>query len=1008
MNRKITVINLRSYLFLFILLAGIVATMNLFAQKNGNLTIRGHVKDAKGEAVIGATVIQKGTTNGVTTDFDGNFTLSVPANSTLAISYIGYISKEINAGSQTNLNITMDEDRKVLDEVVIIGYGTVKKNDATGAIGTVKADQLNKGAISTPSDLLRGKSAGVVITSGSGQPGAGATIRIRGGSSLSATNDPLLVVDGLPISNSSISGVSDQLSSINPSDIESFTVLKDASATAIYGSRASNGVIIITTKKGSKYDSGKPKFNVDFMSSLSQNTKFVDVMDANQIRQAMIDYAGESSSGYAALGSSNTDWQKEIYQTAQAYDANISVGGNFKFGQKTKLPYRVSYGYMDQAGVLKTSSMKRSTASLNLSPTFFDDHLNVNINAKAMYIKNRFANSSAIGAAVAYDPTQAVYDDTTTGLNGYRVWRGSDGELNTMATMNPVALLNERVDKSTAKRMVGNVQLDYKFHGFEDLHYNFNLGLDVSSSDGNIDTPEGSEQSYHSTAESGSGYHGTYGQLKRDQTLETYLSYSKSLSKHNFDILGGYSWQHFYTSDWSTAVKQSDWTVELTGSAYHPTEYFLVSFFGRSNYSFDNRYLTTFTIRRDGTSRFTKNHWGLFPSAAFGWNITNEKFMQDNSLLSNLKLRLSWGQTGQQDLNAGNYPSLATYTTNTLGSYYYFGDELIVPITPNGYNANLKWETTTTYNAGIDFGFLKGRITGALDVYKRKTRDLINYIAIPALSNLTNYLTTNVGNLENTGLEFELNTIPLELKDWNWTLGANVALNKNKITKLTTSTAEDYIGVETGSISGGTGNTIQINQVEKPTNSFYVYEQVYDTAGNPIEGAYVDRNGDGTITSDDKYVYHKAAPDVTLGFNTSLTWKALTLAIASHANLGNWVYDNMASNYELLSDLWTNNFVSNRLVSASKTNFSSQAQYFSDYYVRNASFLKIDNITLNYKFDNLSALKRLGLGVNVYATAQNVYTFTKYKGIDPEIYSGIDNNMYPRPRTFVMGLKINF
>lgn len=995
-------VNLRIYRMILPLLLGMFLSIGAYAQQ---ISVKGHVKDVTGEPVIGANILVKGTTNGTITDLDGNFVLNAPQNSILVISFVGYKPAEVQVSQ--GMVVTLQDDAVLLDEAVVIGYGTVKKNDVTGSVSTVKADQLNKGVVTSPADLLRGKSAGVVITSGSGQPGAASTIRIRGGSSLSATNDPLVVVDGLPISNDGIDGVTDQLSSINPNDIESFTVLKDASATAIYGSRASNGVIIITTKKGSKTDSALPHVSIDFTSSLSQNAKYVDVMNADQIREAVLNYAGESSDAYAALGTADTDWQKEVYRTAMTYDANASLTGNVGMGGKDRLPYRVSFGYINQNGVLDTSKMERSTLSLNLSPTLLNEHLTVNLNAKGMYIDNRFANSDAIGASIAYDPTQSIYDTSSAGNNGYRVWRDSEGNLNTMATMNPVALLKEKVDLATAKRMVGNAQFDYKFHGFEDLRFNMNLGLDIASSEGTVDTPEGSEQSYHSTAESGSGYHSDYTELKRDQTLETYLAYAKGLGSHNFDVLGGYSWQHFYSSNLSKEVKQSDRSVLLADETVDKTEYYLVSFFGRANYSFDNRYMTTVTVRQDGTSRFTKDHWGLFPSVALGWNIANEKFMKA-SPLSTLKLRLSWGKTGQQDLNAGNYPTVATYTTNTSESSYYFGDELVTPLTPDGYNSELKWETTTTYNAGLDYGFLNGRITGALDFYYRKTTDLINYIPIASLSNLTNYLTTNVGDLENTGLEFEVNAIPVQTKDWYWTLGANVAWNKNKITKLTTSNDADYIGVETGGISGGVGNTIQINQVGQATNSFYVYEQIYDTDGTPIEGAYVDRNDDGQITSSDKYVYHKASPDVTFGFNSSLSWKAWTLAVSGHASVGNWMYDNMSSNYELLSDLWTNSFVSNRMVSAPTTNFSSSAQYFSDYYVRDASFLKLDNITLSYKFDKLFAFKDRNLGLNLYMTVQNVCTITSYDGIDPEIYSGIDNNMYPRPRTFILGAKINF
>ena len=987
---------------LLTLVVGLFLSVGAFAQQ---ITVKGIVKDTTGEPVIGANVLVKGTTNGTITDFDGNFQLMANKGDIIVISFIGYTAQELPATGEL-MNVVLKDDSEMLSEVVVIGYGTVKKNDLTGSVATVKADQINKGVVTTPSDLLRGKSAGVVVTSGSGQPGAGATIRIRGGSSLSATNDPLIIIDGLPVSNSGISGMADPLSSINPNDIESFTVLKDASATAIYGSRASNGVIVITTKKGSKGGSSIPQINLDFTTSLSNVSDYVDVMDANQLRETIISRYGEDSDAYRALGSANTDWQKEIYQTAATYETNLSLNGKFGLGEIGNMPYRVSGGFLSQEGVLKTSKMDRGTLSLNLNPSLLDDHLTINLNGKGTYAKSIFANQSAIGAAVRMNPTLPVYDNSENGLHGYQIWRAPNGTVNTMATMNPVALLEEKDDRGTAKRFIGNAQFDYKLHGFEDLRFNLNLGLDYSKSNGSVDTPEGSEQSYHSTTESGSGYHKEYDYMRRDQTLEAYMAYAHDFKLHHVDAMAGYSWQHFFYQSSSLGVKQNDRSTVLE-NLNNKSEYFLVSFFGRANYTYSDKYMLTFTLRRDGTSRFQNNKWGTFPSVAAGWNVGNEEFLKDNEVISALKLRLSWGQTGQQGVGSGDYPTLATYFKNYMGSYYQFGGQTIYPIAGLGYNADLKWETTTTWNAGLDFGFLNGRITTSLDVYYRETKDLLNYIPVPAFSNLTNYLDTNIGSLENTGVEFEINAYPIETEDWNWQVGANVAWNKNKITKLTAS-PKDTSGVETGGISGGVGNNIQMHQVGYPASAFFVYEQVYDTNGNPIEGEYVDRNGNGVIDGNDRYFYHKPSADITLGLNTTLKYKNWTLAASAHGSVGNWVYNNVASDGELLTDLWTNSFISNRLESATKTNFANKAQYLSDYYVRDGSFLKIDNITLGYNFPELFKAKDKALGLNLYFTVQNVCTFTKYDGLDPEVYGGIDNNIYPRPRTFTLGAKLNF
>ena len=980
--------------------------VSVFAQ--GGYVVKGVVVDNVGP-IIGATVIEVGTTNGASTGLDGDYVLNVSsANAVVEVSCIGYATQTFTA-SQMPGTITLAEDALFLDDVVVIGYGTVKKEDMTGSVSTVKADEINKGMISSPADLLKGKSAGVVVTPGGGAPGSGSTIRIRGGSSLNATNDPLIIIDGLPVSNDGISGMADPLSSINPSDIESFSVLKDASATAIYGSRASNGVIVITTKKGAKTKSLIPQINADFSTSLSHVGKYVDVLSADELRNLVTERVNAGltdASALAALGEANTNWQKEIYQLAQTYDANLSVAGRVDMGNVGVLPYRVSGGFMYQDGVLMTDHMNKGTVSLNLSPSFLDNHLTVNLNGKGVFTENNFANQGAIGAAARMNPTHPVFDDSANGINGYFVHRGADGAPNSRATMNPVAMITQKTDKSSATRFIGNAQVDYKIHGLEDLRVNVNAGIDYATSGGYWEVPMGSEMSSHDNAQdNGDGGHGDYTYERIDKTLEMYAAYNKDFNGgHHFDAMAGYSWQSFYNR--STEYSYTLGTGKTLSDKQPAGELFLVSFFGRLNYTYGNRYMVTATLRRDGTSRFINNKWGLFPSVAFGWNISNEEFLKGNPVLTTLKLRASWGQTGQQGVG-GYYDTQPTYYKNDIGSYYMFGGNVYNPISSLGYNADLKWETTTTYNVGFDFGFLKDRITAGLDVYYRETTDMINWIPVPALSNLTNYLNSNIGNMINTGFELDVNAVAIDTKDWTWSLGANVAYNYNEITKLTAS-ASDKTGINTGGISGGVGNTVQQHQVGYAPSSFYVYQQVYDQDGRPLEGVYVDRSGDGKIDEADKYFYHKPAADWSVGFNTTLTYKNWTLAASGHGSFGNWVYNNTASDGEMFGDLWTNNFTSNRLSSSLVSDFN-KAQYHSDYYVTNASFFKVDNVTLGYTFPALCKTKDgRALGLNIYATAQNVATITKYAGLDPEVFGGIDNNLYPRPRTYILGIKLNF
>ncbi len=980
-------VNIQIPLRMLSLLLGLFLSASAFAQ----IEVKGHVKDATGEPIIGATVRVDGTQTATISDFDGNFALTANQGANISVSYVGFVTATVKAAP--NLVITLKEDQTVLQDVVVIGYGTVRKSDATGSVMTVEADQLNKGLATSPADLLQGKTPGVQIMTNSGAPGAGSTIRIRGGSSLSASNDPLIVIDGLPISSTEISG-GDVLNTINPNDIESFSILKDASATAIYGSRASNGVIIITTKKGKA--GAKPHVNIDMTGSFKTIAKKVDVLGADSFKDFFVANYSGNADAMAALGNAKTDWQDKIYRTAWTEEINASVTGGYVKGSDFKMPYRVSAGFLNNDGILKTTNMNRGTFGVNLTPTLLDDRLTINLNGKGVFTHNSFADEGAIGSAIQYNPLKPVYNDD----GSYHYWMNS-GLPNSMATLNPVAQLEQQNKDSYVRRFVGNAQFDYKFKFLPGLRANLNLGLDYSTTTGWDITDYKSEISYHNKVQNGTGEWKKYTQMRRDQTLEFYLAYARELKelRSRFDILGGYSWQHFYNK--KTERKLSNDGNNLEYAVKEPifmTESYLVSFYGRLNWTLMDRYLLTATLRNDGTSRFQNNKWGLFPSVALAWRINEEAFLKDVDWLSNLKLRLGYGITGQQNINQGDYPSIPTYHTNQGGSYYWFGNSAIVPITPKGYAAQIKWEETTTYNVGLDFGFLKNRINGSVDVYKRKTNDLLNEVPVAAGTNLTNYLLQNVGDMENKGIEVAVNVVPIEKKNLRWEIGVNFAYNKNEITRLTASDDPSYLGVEVGDINGGVGNHIQIQQVGNPINSFYVFQQVYDEAGKPLEGVYVDRNHDGQITDNDRYVYYKPDADVNIGLNTELSYKKWTLSAAFRSSLGNYVYNNVASNTEMKADMWTNNFICNRVTTAPYSDFS-QAQYRSDYYVQNASFLKLDKMTLAYNVCDW---------IRVHLTAQNVFTITNYKGVDPEVKDGLDKNMYPRSRNFIVGASFNF
>lgn len=986
------------------LLACLAIVTGLSAQNM--ITVKGKVIDATlKEGVIGANVVVKGTTNGTITDYDGNYTLSdVPSNGILVFSYIGMEAKEVPVNNQKVINVTLSESSVALKEVVAIGYGSVKKGDATGSVTAIKADEISRGVATSPQDLLQGKTPGVVVTSAGGAPGSGATIRIRGGSSLTASNDPLVVIDGVPVDNSGISGVSNPLSTVHPNDIESFTVLKDASATAIYGSRASNGVILITTKRGGSGLKGGQKVRVNYDGNVRVNTraKSVDVLSGDQFREAMQEYWGDVPQAIALMGQDNTDWQDQIFRTSVSTDHNVSVSGAGR-----NLPYRVSVGFTADNGILKTSHMDRTTLSVALSPTFFDQHLRVNLNAKGMYIKNRFADQGAIGAAVVFDPSQPVYSDNFgSGIgNGYFSWlRPTEtGFLfNDIATINPLALLDQRKDVSEAYRSLGNAQFDYKFHFLPDLKANLNLGYDVSKSDGSVNIFENSPLSYKENNKNGTGQRNRYDQYKYNLLLDFFLNYNKEFKSimSRLDVMAGYSWQHFYRKENS---KTTTYLGEETYSSDFKTENYLVSFFGRLNYTFMDRYLLTFTLRNDNSSRFSKdNRSGVFPSVALAWKMTEEPWLRDQDIVSDLKLRAGYGITGQQDIYS-DYPYLARYTAELGYALYPMGGVgYVPPLRPDGYDPNIKWEETKTFNVGFDYGFYDQRISGTFDYYYRDTKDLLNKIPVPAGSNLTNEIITNVGSMTNRGIEFSINTKPIVSKDWNWDLGFNVTYNENKITKLNLSSDPNYY-VATGGISGGTGQTVQAHKVGYPAYSFYVYEQVYDKDGNPLEGVYVDRNRDGVINDADKFIMHNPAPKVTMGLTSKLLYKNWDFSFSLRANVGNYVYDNLEAGNTNSSGFYNSNqFLNNMLA---RGTYFKNPQYMSSYYVRNASFLRCDNITLGYSFENIS---RAISNLRVYSTVQNPFVITKYSGLDPEVFGGIDNNVYPRPISVMVGASISF
>ena len=998
------------------LICGLILSATAFAQQ---ITVNGHVKDATGEAVIGATIRVVGQTGGAISDFDGNFVIKANKGDKLSVTYIGYDEAIMDAAP--NVVVTLQDDAaQSLNEVVVIGYGAVKKNDLTGSVTALKPDTKNKGLVVSAQDMMQGKIAGVNVTSGGGTPGGGATIRIRGGSSLNASNDPLIVIDGIPMDNNGVKGLANGLSMVNPADIESFNVLKDASATAIYGSRGSNGVIIITTKKGHKNQGMQVTYNGNVSASMKKKT--VDVMDGDEYRAFMHSLFDDDAAPIQAMGNANTDWQEEIYRTAISHDHNVTLTGSVK-----NLPFRVSLGYTGEEGILKTSDFKRYTAAINLSPSFFQDHLTLNLNAKGLYAESRYADGNAISGAVWMDPTHPVMssDPRYKNIGGYFGWMTDGSSLNDTqwtektfddATKNPVAVLDLKNDRARSRSFIGNAEIDYKIHGFEDLRLHATFGADISKGKQNTDVSPMSPLA---------NYYGSFGWdeiLKRNLSVNAYAQYYKDFNdNHHFDIMGGYEWQHFWRSQhnnyWgmypSTNTEKPNQKYKETKGEYK-TENYLVSFFGRMNYTLLNRYLLTVTVRDDGSSRF-REHWALFPSTALAWRIHDEPFMKSATNLSDLKLRLGWGKTGQQE-GIGDYNYFAVYQTidpalGGNGFYPIIGTGQLYR--PQAYDKDLTWETTETYNVGLDFGCFNQRFTASLDWYYRKTTDLLNTRYVSAGSNFRNQVTSNIGSLKNTGIELAMSWKALQTKDWYWTIDYNFTYNENKITELIGGDDKDYY-IPTGGISAGTGNTCQAHAVGHAASSFLVYQQAYDKNGMPLEGVLVDRDGNGVINESDKYYYKNPMAPVTMGLSSRLEYKNFDLGFALRASIGNYVFNDQMAGSSNISKaaMWRQDkFSQNRPVAVLPYKWASddEKSVLSDRYVQNGSFLKMDNVTLGYSFANLlRGANYGGISGRIYGSVTNVFTITKYKGIDPEVFGGIDNNIYPRPITFQLGLTLNF
>ena len=991
----------------------------VFAQ-SGKYEVKGVVVDSTGTPVIGASVVEQGTTNGITTDVNGQFVLNVQGEQSIVqISFIGYVTKSLAASSTELQHVVLEDDSAMIDDVVVIGYGTVKKDDLTGSVVAIKAEELNRGAVVSTQDMMQGKVPGLQIIPGDGGPNSGSTIRIRGAASLNASNDPLIVIDGVPVASDAGSGMANPLSLVNPNDIESFTVLKDASAAAIYGSRASNGVIIITTKKG-KGNKVNVSYNGSF--SVSTNSDTMQVMSPEQFRDYITTtFAGTPSLADATkyMGDANTDWQSLVFRTGLSHDHNASVYGNYE----NILPYRASLGYTGQQGTLETSNFDRATLDLSLSPKFFKEHLTVALNAKGVYTHQNYADGGVVGTAAFYNPTVDPYwynedgtidTSTTNGYYNVGSGRGQAFSPNGLAAENPLSMLYDKEKYAETWRTLGNLALDYKVHGLEALRFNLNLGLDWSKTFEYDGVRPGSIQAWKNGDAKGWGMHTKKNWLRRNQVLDFYGNYNETWGKHNLDAMLGYSWQHFYGADRSvTYYNETLQQYEKSTGALSQEESFLVSFYGRINYSYDSRYLFTFTLRADGSSKFSKdNRWGYFPSAAFAWNAKNESFLKDVDVVSTLKLRLGYGQTGQQEI--GNYQYLARYSvsSNDKDHMANMGDAGYSHLlSPKAYNPNIKWETTTTYNIGVDFGLWDGLVNASVDVYRRDTKDLLNWVTTPMGANFGTNLLTNVGSMRNEGVEFSVDVNPIRTADWSLRIGFNGTFQDTYFTKLNNINDPNYAIYTSSPGTGRTGGAdLQMHTVGSAPYTFYTFQQLYDAEGNPIQNAFVDRNKNGQLDQGDRYNTGKSpAPDFFYGLNLKLSYKNWDFGFNGHGSVGNYAFNSFFAGHAS-SAFDTRAGLSNFATTVLRTGWTATGiseQDYSDLYLEDASFFRMDDINLGYTFEKVG---NTDLNIRVAAGVQNVFVITKYSGVDPEVsgVTGIDGTIWPRPRIYSLRVNLNF
>jgi TonB-dependent starch-binding outer membrane protein SusC len=987
---------------LMLIFAGLSATT--FAQTS----VSGTVTDLKdGTPVAGVTVSVKGTKTAVKTDAAGAYTITAATNApVLVFSSVGFTTQQVTAANGS-ASVKLAQSNTQLQDVVVVAYGTKRKGDLTGAVTSVSAKDFQKGNIASSEQLLQGKVAGLQVTTGGGSAGGGSRIRIRSGASLSASNDPLIVIDGVPVEGNGISGNDNLLATINPNDIESMSVLKDASATALYGSRASNGVIIITTKKGSK---GKIKYNFNTQISSASVVKKVDVLTGDEIRGIInADAVKTGSNTYKSLlGNANTDWQSLIYRNAIGNDNNISASGTIGI-----LPFRASLGYSNQNGIIKKDKFSRLSTAINLSPKFFDDHLSVNLNFKYSNVVRNKVDGGVVGAAASFDPTQANnainknrfgdnFEWITPGPNGIPI--GTNGG---SVQTNPLSLLDYKNDKAKTNRIITNLQLDYKLPFFPDLHAQINVGVDNTSLSGDYRADSVLVSEYFPSRRGKSSH---YEQTKQNSLIDLSLFYTKEIKslKTKVDALLLHSFQSFVTNEKSFADYATGKDTLLSRNALiNPTnkiENAIESYVGRLNLTVNNKYLITASLRRDAGSKFAKeNRVSYFPAVALGWKL-KEEFFKNTNIISDLKLRLGWGITGNQD-GIANYDYLARYSSSVnAGASYQFGNSFYSYLRPQAYNANVKWETTTTSNIGLDFGILNNRISGSVDAYQKKTNDLLLVAQVAPGANFNTEVLANIGNLTSNGVEFTLNTSPIKKKDLSWDLGFNMAYSSVEVTNTVNYEVANYQGIAT---SGVNDTKVGRLYVGKSPYVFSVSKQVYDASGNPIEGLYEDLNRDGVVDDKDVYFYKKPAADITLGVNTQVGYKKFTLGLAGHASIGNYLYNQYDATSARLRDIKNPlNFIGNVGRNYLASNFSN-ARYESDYFIQNASFFRLDNINLGYDF---GAIMKNKANLRISGSIQNVFVITKYKGLDPENSSdqGLDNNIYPRPRIISIGANIDF